>query len=104
MIRWQDATTGCWYQLLGHDGDFSVTDYKDKTGTTIKSGTKSNYLESSATAIFTATLLKGMRLGYLDKATYEAKTKKAYHGFLKQFLRTSIDGNDYGLIDCYILG
>ena len=100
LIRWQDATTGCWYQLLGHNGDFSVTDYKDKTGTTIKSGTKSNYLESSATAIFTATLLKGMRLGYLDKATYEAKAKKAYHGFLKQFLRTSIDGNDYGLIDC----
>lgn len=101
LLRWQDATTGCWYQLLGHDGDFSVTDYKDKTGSeTIQSGTKSNYLESSATAIFTATLLKGIRLGYLDKATYEAKAKKAYHGFLKQFLRTSIDGNDYGLIDC----
>lgn len=101
LVRWQDATTGCWYQLLGHDGDFSVTNYYAEGGVDlIQSGTKSNYLESSATAIFTATLLKGIRLGYLDKATYESKAKKAYHGFLKQFLRTSIDGNPYGLINC----
>ena len=101
LLRWQDETTGCWYQLLGHDGTFSVTNYYAKDGVDlIKSGTKSNYLESSATAIFTATLLKGMRLGYLSKATYEQSTKNAYHGFLKQFLKTSIDGNDYGLIDC----
>ena len=101
LVRWQDATTGCWYQLLGHDGDFSVTNYYAEGGVDlIQSGTKSNYLESSATAIFTATLLKGIRLGYLDRSTYESKAKKAYHGFLKQFLRTSIDGNPYGLINC----
>jgi rhamnogalacturonyl hydrolase YesR len=101
LKRWQDQTTGCWYQLLAHDGDFSVTDYKTKDNSeTIKSGTKTNYLESSATAIFTATILKGMRLGYLDRATYEPMAKKAYHGFLKQFLRKNIDGNAYGLINC----
>ena len=101
LKRWQDQTTGCWYQLLAHDGDFSVTDYKTKDNSeTIKSGTKTNYLESSATAIFTATILKGMRLGYLDRATYEPMAKKAYHGFLKQFLRKDIDGNAYGLINC----
>lgn len=101
LKRWQDQTTGCWYQLLAHEGDFSVTEYKTKDDSeTIKSGAKTNYLESSATAIFTATILKGMRLGYLDRATYEPMAKKAYHGFLKQFLRKNIDGNAYGLINC----
>jgi len=101
LLDKQDAT-GCWYQLLGHDGSFSVTNYYRKDGKTqIKSGTKSNYLESSATAIFAATLLKGIRLGYLDKATYEAHAKNAYQGFINQFLATSVgDGNDYALINC----
>lgn len=100
LARWQDASTGCWYQLLQYNGDYQVTSYTTEGGETIKSGTKTNYLESSATAIFTATILKGMRLGYLDRATYEPMAKKAYHGFLKQFLRTNIDGNAYGLINC----
>ena len=102
LLKWQDKTSGCWYQLLGHNGSFSVTNYYRKDGeTVIKSGTASNYLESSATAIFTATLLKGIRLGYLDKATFETPAKDAYQGFINQFLQTSIgDGNDYGLINC----
>ena len=101
LLDRQDAT-GCWYQLLGHNGSFSVTNYYRKDGeTVIKSGTKSNYLESSATAIFAATLLKGIRLGYLDKATYETPAKNAYKGFINQFLATSVgDGNDYALINC----
>ncbi len=95
-------SSGCWYQLLGHGGSYSSSRYLDKDGSPIYTveSSKSNYLESSATAIFTATLLKGMRLGYLNRATYETPAKNAYHGFLKQFLRTNIDGNAYGLIDC----
>lgn len=100
LKRWQDQTTGCWYQLLQYNGDYQVTSYTTEGGETIKSGTKTNYLESSATAIFTATILKGMRLEYLDRATYEPMAKKAYHGFLKQFLSKNIGGNAYGLINC----
>lgn len=102
LKRWQEKTTGCWYQLLAHNGSFSVTNYYRKDGETlIKSGTKTNYLESSATAIFTATLLKGIRLGYLDRATYEQVAKDGYQGCVSQFLKTSVgDSNDYALINC----
>ena len=90
LLDRQDATTGCWCQLLQYGN-----------GVTPAGCSKANYLESSASAIFTATLLKGMRLGYLSKAKYETAAKKAYKGFVEQFIKTNIgDGNDYGIINC----
>lgn len=88
LLARQDETTGCWCQLLQYGN-----------GVKPEGCSTANYVESSATAIFVSTLLKGMRLGYLDRAKYEDAAKKGYHGFLKQFLRKSIgDGNAYGLI------
>lgn len=86
LLRWQDAASGCWYQLLQYK-DTTITGYKvGSTEVSTKSAT--NYLESSASSIFTAVLLKGMRLGYLDKSTYEAAAKKAYQGLVEQFVTT----------------
>lgn len=86
----QDATTGCWCQLLQYGN-----------GVTPDGCSKANYLESSCSAIFTATMLKGIRLGYLDRSKYEATAKKGYKGIIEQFLQPSIgDDNDYGLINC----
>lgn len=99
LLARQDATSGCWYQLLKYDNNFCVDKYVAKNGETIKSGNKCNYLEASASAIFTAFYLKAMRLGYLDKATYEAPAKKAYKGLVETFLKENVgDNNDYGLI------
>lgn len=90
LLARQDATTGCWCQLLQYGN-----------GVTPAGCSKANYLESSATAIFVSTLLKGIRLGYLNRAKYEAAAKKGYEGFITQFLKPSIgDGNDYGLVNC----
>ena len=90
LLLRQDATTGCWCQLLQY-----------ANGETPAGCSKANYLESSATAIFVATMLKGIRLGYLDKAKYEAAAKKGYKGIIEQFLKANIgDGNGYGLINC----
>jgi len=90
LLDRQDATTGCWCQLLQYGN-----------GVTPDGCSTANYLESSCSAIFTATLLKGMRLGYLSKSKYETAAKNAYQGFIEQFLQESIgDGNDYGLINC----
>lgn len=101
LLARQDETTGCWYQLLGHKGDFSVNNYYRKDGTTlIKAGPATNYLESSATAIFTDVLLKGKRLGYLTDSKYEAAAKKAYKGLVEQFVKTDVDGNPYGIVRC----
>lgn len=69
----QDKTTGCWYQLLDKDDSFSSND-------------KSNYLEASCSSIFTAAYLKAIRLGLLDKGTYEPVAKKAYEGLVNQFM------------------
>lgn len=77
----QDATTGCWYQLLNHDGTFYADTYNNG-----KSHTATyNYLESSATAIFTAAYLKGMRLGLYD-TDYTTVAKKAYQGIIENFM------------------
>lgn len=69
----RDATTGCWYQLLDKDASFS-------------SNGKRNYLEASCSSIFTAAYLKAIRLGLLDKGTYEPVAKKAYEGLVNQFM------------------
>lgn len=66
----QDATTGCWYQVL------------DKTPASLTG----NYLEASCSSIFTAAYLKAIRLGLLDKTTYEPVAKKAYEGLVNQFM------------------
>lgn len=88
----QDATTGCWYQLPMYDDTFSANDCGNgKTENRVY-----NYLESSATAIYTAAYLKGIRLGFLDKATYETTAKKAYQGFVENF----INSTDYKIYWC----
>lgn len=84
----QDAETGCWYQLLNHDGSFVAQTYDSSYRYT--SSPVANYLESSATAIFTAAYLKGMRLGLYD-TDYTAIAKKAYQGIVEQFMVA--DGN-----------
>lgn len=66
----QDAKTGCWYQVL------------DKTPASLTG----NYLEASCSSIFTAAYLKAIRLGLLDKGTYEPVAKKAYEGLVNQFM------------------
>lgn len=83
----QDAETGCWYQLPLYDNTFSAAEYNNNNAG--ESGRVYNYLESSATALVTAAFLKAMRLGYLDKATYEASAKKAYKGFVENFINST---------------
>ena len=83
----QDAATGCWYQLLNHDGTFVAQSY---SGSSYTSNPVANYLESSASAIFAAAYLKGMRLGLYD-TDYTAIAKKAYQGIVEQFMVA--DGN-----------
>lgn len=88
----QDQATGCWYQLLAHDGTFYADSYNGKSYAKTY-----NYLESSASSIFTATYLKGMRLGFLPEE-YAELADKAYKGLINQFVKLQEDGT-YTLID-----
>ena len=93
LKRWQDPASGVWHQLLQYDA--SVT--ADGKGDTIYNkvynvGTVPNYLEASASSIFTYAYLKGIRLGLLDANVYMPVAEKAYQGLLKTFIREREDG------------
>lgn len=83
----QDETTGCWYQLVGKDGTYKASYYNGSSA-----NEKSNYLESSCTAIFTAAYLKAIRLGLLPSGTYFSIAEKAYKGMVEQFMKQREDG------------
>jgi unsaturated rhamnogalacturonyl hydrolase len=89
LVARQDAETGCWYQLLQYGPEKCATQGIDETGSAKftnvgEGGTQCNYLESSASCLITAALLKGSRLGLIDQM--EAG-KKGYEGILKQFVK-----------------
>ena len=79
--RWQDSTSGCWYQLLRYD-----TSYVSKGG-------HSNYLEASASSMYTYALLKAARLGIIDEQVYRPVGIKAYKGLLDNFITEDALGN-----------
>ncbi|MDD4771187.1 MAG: glycoside hydrolase family 88 protein [Bacteroidales bacterium] len=89
LKRWQDPVSGCWFQLLQYDAtvraDGKGDTFDGKTFYNV--GTKSNYLESSSSSMFTYAYLKGMRLGLLDTATYKATALKAYQGINETFVK-----------------
>ena len=97
----QDAATGCWYQLLNHDGTFVAQTYDSSYRYT--SSPVANYLESSATAVFTAAYLKGMRLGLYD-TDYTALAKKAYQGIVEQFMVADGNGGVHLIACCKSAG
>ena len=79
----QDAkNTGGWFQLLDKDGNFVSQQYN---GTTKNDA---NYIETSATALFSAALFKAVRLGLLSTSPYDYKTvaAKAFEGLVNNFV------------------
>ncbi len=73
VVKYQDKDSGLWYEVVD------------------KPHAKGNYLESSASCMFTYALAKGVRLGYLSPA-YSAKASIAYQGILKKFVSVDADG------------
>ena len=90
----QDAKTGGWYQVMDKDGSFKATSYNSNwTG---KPASATNYIETSATAIFSAAYFKAVRLGLLSSTTqYDYKTiaKNAFEGLVNNFVNT--DNGDF---------
>ena len=83
----QDSKTGGWYQVMDNPS-FKATSYNGK------SSTASNYIETSATAIFAAAYFKAVRCGLLESTTqYDYKTiaKNAFEGLVNNY--TYLDNN-----------
>lgn len=72
-----------------------VVDVQDETGVwwqvLDKGHLEGNYLEASASSMFTYSLAKGVRLGFLDES-YKDKALKAYDGLVEQFIEEDPDG------------
>jgi unsaturated rhamnogalacturonyl hydrolase len=73
VAMYQDKKSGVWYQVM---------DQADRKG---------NYLESSASSMFTYFLLKGASRGYIDKK-YLAAARKGYEGVLSNFIKSDDKG------------
>ncbi|MDD7127700.1 MAG: glycoside hydrolase family 88 protein, partial [Prevotella sp.] len=82
----QDQTTGGWYQILDENSDYSASSYNGKSYTKTY-----NYIESSATALFTAAYLKAIRLGYLAENDYKTVAENGYKCLVNNFF--SVDAN-----------
>lgn len=73
VVNVQDKQTGVWYQVVD------------------KGDQESNYLEASASSMFTYSLAKGTRLGYLE-SNYNEYANKAYNGLKNEFIKVEEDG------------
>ncbi|KAF4973668.1 hypothetical protein FZEAL_9260 [Fusarium zealandicum] len=72
----QDPASGGWWLVMNKE----------------YAGVKGNYLESSAAALFTYGWLAGLRLGYIDEATYAEPAAKAYKHLINDFVTENNDG------------
>jgi len=71
--KYQDQNTGLWYQVLD------------------QGNRKGNYLEATASSMFTYALLKASRKGYISN-DFKAIAIKAYDGILTNLIRDNGDG------------
>lgn len=78
----RQASNGGWYQLLDKDDSFTASSYNSNWSGKPKSAT--NYIETSATAIFSAALFKAVRLGLID-AKYKENAKKAFECLVNNY-------------------
>jgi unsaturated rhamnogalacturonyl hydrolase len=69
----QDEKTGLWYQVLD------------------QCGREGNYLEATASSMFTYALLKAVRYGYIDPS-YKQVAVKGYEGILENLVKENEDG------------
>lgn len=88
IVKWQDKTTGGWYQVMDENGNYKASNYNSSFSWDTS---YNNYIETSATAIFSAALFKAVRLGLLGD-TYKEAAKKAFEGIVNNFVAPKADG------------
>lgn len=90
----QDPKTGGWYQVMDKDASFTASSYNSNWSG--KPASVTNYIETSATAIFAAAYFKAVRCGLLESTTqYDYKTiaKKAFEGLVNNYTYLDAKGN-----------
>ncbi len=85
ILAFQDQETGLWYQILDQQGR------------------EGNYRESSASAMFTYALAKGIRKGYLSSSII-SYVEKAYKGLIKEKITIDNEGKVHVRDICKVAG
>ena len=81
LPKWADPETGLWYQVLD------------------QRGREGNYLEATCNAMFSYSLLKGIRMGYLDESL-TGYAEKVYAALLDEFVTTDPETGLVSLENC----
>lgn len=84
ILKWQDPQTHTWYQVMDAPGR------------------EGNYLEATASSLFTCALLKAARNGWVD-SKYLEEGIKAYKGIVNEFIKENPDGT-ISLTNCCSVG
>ena len=85
VLKVQDPETKTWWQVM----DFP--------------GREGNYLESTASVMFTYAMIKGVNEGFLDE-NYRAIAQASYDGILKTFIKVDEDGEVHLTNCCAVAG
>ena len=84
LPEWADPETGMWYQVLDCPGR------------------EGNYQEATCSIMFIYAFLKGLRMGYIDRA-HEDYILGLYPKFIDRFIRENADGT-ISMTDCCAVG
>ncbi|MBR4276441.1 MAG: glycoside hydrolase family 88 protein [Prevotella sp.] len=79
-VKYQDKDSGLWFDVMDVKSD-------------------KNYLESTASAMFTYVLLKSSRLGYLPEPEFKEAGVKAYNAIIEKMIKVNPDMT-ISLTDC----
>ena len=94
VLKVQDPKTGLWWEVMDrppHSGPMAEKQPDGSIRVGLAHNDNGNYLEASASCMFTYALAKGIRMGYLP-ATDAPRARQAWEGIQKQFITTNPDG------------
>jgi unsaturated rhamnogalacturonyl hydrolase len=94
VVKAQDPASGLWWQVMSrppHNGPAMQRQPDGSIRVGIEHDASGNYLEASASCMFTYAIAKGVRLGYLPQAD-KANAARAWEGIQKKFITESADG------------
>ncbi len=94
ILKVQDAKTGLWWQVMTlppHNGPGMQKQPDGSIRLGIEHSGEGNFLEASASCMFTYAIAKGVHAGYLPQAD-QANADRAWEGIQSHFVTTNPDG------------